>query len=412
MVALVNGPKTIARLQAEGREPLVNEPPSHGHDNDNRPQHASKVPGSSFKRFVPKQFETADYLIKDILPLHGVALLAGQYSSGKTFVALDIALTLIHGEKFLGRRTKQGSVLWVAAEGAGIVEQRLEAARLAKFKTNIDAPHFPFLWTESKPAKDTDAALADLGDMIREAKNECDKYHPGHPLRAVFVDTLAAFFALEDENDNAKVGTFMAKLGKIARDLSVLIVPIHHMGKSADGGIRGASAFGAGCDGALAVLASIHPQTGEVDGARSISLAKTRGGTPGPLTSFTINQAVIGVDRDGEDITPGYVQYAPVGTSSKGRPPSRPLRDLIDSINEALLKHGKEMQVFEDAPPRKVVCIDHVRTEFMRRHSVGDSADDSTKRQAYKRALDRVLKDQLYATRTVGLVEYIWPIQV
>lgn len=123
------------------------------------------------------------------------------------------------------------------------MEQRLEAARLAKFKANIDAPHFPFLWTESKPANDTDTALAELGDMIREAKNECEKHHPDHPLRAVFVDTLAAFFLLEDENDNAKVGTFMAKLGKIARDLSVMIVPIHHMGKNADGGIRGASAL-------------------------------------------------------------------------------------------------------------------------------------------------------------------------
>ena len=50
-----------------------------------------------------------------------------------------------------------------------------------------------------------------------------------------------------------------------------------------DGGIRGASAFGAGADGALAVLANINPSTGEVDGTRTISLAKTRGGIPGPF---------------------------------------------------------------------------------------------------------------------------------
>lgn len=388
------------------------ESPSHGHDNDNEPRPTTNAPGSSFKRFVPMRFETADYLIKGILPLHGVALLAGQYSSGKTFVALDIALTLIHGTEFLGRRTKRGAVLWIAAEGASIVEQRLEAARRAKFKISVDAPHFPFLWMEPEPAKDATAVLANLGTMIREAKSECEKHHPNHPLRIVFVDTLAAFFMLEDENKNSEVGTFMAKLGKIARDLNVLIVPIHHMGKNADGGIRGASAFGAGCDGAIAVLANIHPQTGEVDGPRSISLAKTRGGVPGPLTSFMIEQVVIGVDRDGDDITPGYVRYVPLGTSSKGKPPSRPVQDLINSINEAMIKHGAEVQVFEDAPTRKAVRVDHVRDEFMRRHSVGDSADDSTKRQAYKRAHDKVLKDQLYASRSVSGVEYIWPIQV
>lgn len=117
---LNNGPETVARIRAEGREPLIEHPPSYA-DNDNRPQRVSKVPGSSFTRFVDDKFEQASYLIKDILPLRGVALLAGQYSSGKTFVALDIALSLICGEQFLGCRTKQGAVLWFAAEGAGTV---------------------------------------------------------------------------------------------------------------------------------------------------------------------------------------------------------------------------------------------------------------------------------------------------
>lgn len=407
---LVNGPKTIAKIREQGREPLIEKPP---HDNDNRQRIATNVRGSSFKRFLPGQYEVADYLIKGILPLHGVAMFAGQYSSGKTFVALDLALTLIHGAEFLGHRTKQGGVLWIAAEGAGIVEQRLEAARRAKFKTSVGASHFPFLWTEPNLAKDSDAALANLGDVIREAKNECENHHPEHPLRIVFVDTLAAFFALEDENDNAKVGMFMAKLGKLARDLNILIVPIHHMGKNADGGIRGASAFGAGCDAAIAVLANINPQTGEVDGPRTISLAKNRNGNPGPLTSFVIEQVVIGADRDGDDITPGYVRYVAVGASSTGKAPTRAVRDLIDSINEAMLKHGAEVEVFEGERSRKAVRIDHVRDEFMRRHAVGDSTDPKgTKRQAYGRALDKALNDQLYATRTVGRVEYIWPIQV
>jgi hypothetical protein len=381
--------------------------------NDNRPQQAGGgVPDSPFRRFVDGQFEKASYLIKGILPLHGVALLAGQYSSGKTFVALDIALSLICDVQFLGRKTKPGAVLWFAAEGAGILEQRLVAARRSKFKEEVDAPHFPFLWEDAVPKGDTNAILADLRVKIRSAKGECDEQHPDLPLRAVFIDTLAAYFSLDDENDNAKVATFMAKLGEIAREMDVLIMPICHMGKNADGGIRGASAFGAGADGALAVLATIDQATGEVDGARTISLAKTRGGIPGPLTSFAIEQAVIGVDEDGDDITPGYVVYAPLGSGSKGKQPSRAVRNLIESINEAMISHGADVQVFEDAPPRRAVRIDHVRDEFNRRHSVGDSADTSTKRQAYGRALDKVLKDQLYITRIVGEIDYIWPIQV
>jgi hypothetical protein len=378
--------------------------------NDNRKSPSASA-DSPFRRFVDGQFEKASYLIKGVLPLTGVALLAGQYSSGKTFVALDIALSLICGVQFLGRKTKPGAVLWFAAEGAGILEQRLVAARQAKFKDDVNAPHFPFLWEDAVPKGDTNAILADLRLKIRSAKGECDELHPHLPLRFVVIDTLAAFFALEDENDNAKAATFMAKLGEIAREMKVLIMPICHMGKNADGGIRGASAFGAGADGALAVLASINQATGEVDGSRSISLAKTRGGIPGPLSSFMIEQTVIGVDEDNEPINVGYVVYAPLGMSSKGKPP-RAVQNLIDSISEAMLSHGEEKQVFEDTPPRQVVRIEHVRDEFMRRHTVGDTSNDAAKRQAYKRAIDTVMANQLYVSRMVGQAEYIWPVQV
>ncbi|MCS3895157.1 hypothetical protein M2171_004290 [Bradyrhizobium japonicum USDA 38] len=381
------------------------------YDNDNRRQTDAVQGDSPFRRFGDRPLEMPRYLIKGVLPLVGVALLAGQFSSGKTFIGLDVSLSLIHGVEFLGRKTKPGAALWLAAEGGGLIERNIIAARKAKFTDALDGP-FPFLWEDAVPKGDTNAILAELKAKIRAAKGECDEHHPDRPLRLVVVDTLAAYFALEDENDNAKVGTFMARLGEIAREERVLIMPICHMGKSAEGGIRGASAFGAGADAAIAVLADINQATGEVSECRTISLAKTRDGHPGPLASFSLERIEIGIDEDGEPVMPGYVKFAPVGTNSKGKQPSRAVRNLIDSINEVMLKRGADVQVFEDAPPRKAVRIDHVRDEFNRRHAVGDSADTSTKRQAYGRAFDKVLKDQLYASRIVGGVEYIWPIQV
>lgn len=388
---LVNGPKTIARIREQGREPLIEKPP---HDNDNRPRIATNAPGSSFKRFVPRQFEVAEYLIKGILPLHGVAVLGGQYSAGKTFLAMDIGMHLIHGTEFLGRKTKHGAVLWIAAEGAGIVEQRMEAARLAKFEACIDATHFPFLWREPKSERDTDAILASLGTMIREAKNECEELHPDRPLRLVVVDTLPAYFLLENENDNAEVATFVAKLGKIARDMNVLIMPIHHVGKNADGGLRGASALGAGADAVLAALADIHPTTGQVTGPRTLSLAKTRGGVPGSLTTFTIDEVVIGVDRDGEGIPVGYVQYAPLETSSKGKtkPLTRGDRCFFAALDEISLAHGKEHRVHGDGPVVRAVSREHVRKEFARRYVEDGSGNaGSGERSAWKRAFDNAM---------------------
>lgn len=347
------------------------------------------------------------YLMKGILPMVGVALLAGQFSSGKTFIGLDLSLSLIHGVEFLGRKTKPGSVLWLAAEGGGLIERNITAALKAKFPDAFDGP-FPFLWEESVPKGDTNAMA-----KIRAAKGECDEHHPDRPLRLVVIDTLAAYFALEDENDNAKIGTFMARLGEIAKEERVLIMPICHMGKSAESGIRGASAFGAGADAAIAVLADINQANGEVSECRTISLAKTRDGYPGPLASFSLERVEIGTDEDGEPVKPGYVKFAPVCADKKGRLPSRGVQDFIGAVSEAMIKYGADVRVFEDAPPRRAVRIDHVRDEFNRRHSVGDSVDPAgTKRKNYQRAHDKVLKDQLYASRTVGVVEYIWPVQV
>lgn len=47
--------------------------------------------------------EMPRYLIKGILPLSGVGLLAGQFSAGKTFLGIDLSLSLVYGQDFLDR---------------------------------------------------------------------------------------------------------------------------------------------------------------------------------------------------------------------------------------------------------------------------------------------------------------------
>lgn len=88
-----------------------------------------------------------------------------------------------------------------------------------------------------------------------------------------------------------------------------------------------------------------------------------------------IEQVVISVDRDGNDITPGYVRYFPLGTSSKGRSPSRGARTLLESISEAMIEHGADVES-EGEPRKRVVRSDHARDEFLRRYGTGDSAKD------------------------------------
>ena len=59
-----------------------------------------------------------EWLVERMLPKSGRALIAGQWGSYKTFVAFDLAGSVITKTPFAGRNVnRQGGVLWLAAEG-------------------------------------------------------------------------------------------------------------------------------------------------------------------------------------------------------------------------------------------------------------------------------------------------------
>jgi hypothetical protein len=97
---------------------------------------------------------------------------------------------------------------------------------------------------------------------------------------------VAATFDLKDENDNAEAAQACARMRQIADGFGGVIVPIHHYGKSMESGLRGASAWRAGADTVIAVLAEIDPFTGDVD-KRELAITKSRDGTTGALAVHT-----------------------------------------------------------------------------------------------------------------------------
>ncbi len=93
-------------------------------------------------------------------------------------------------------------------------------------------------------------------------------------------------------------------------------MPVAHHGKGESTGVRGASAFGAGADCNIAVLATVDTSTYKVS-KRALVAAKIWRGTPGPLGSFQIHSHLIGLDEDGDQITAGYVEF---DTTDKSAP--------------------------------------------------------------------------------------------
>ena len=72
---------------------------------------------------------TAAMAHKDVMPRTGLAgSMPGQWGTYKTFVALDLAGSVITGRPWLTRRDQApGGVLFIAAEAAGDLPIRLDA---------------------------------------------------------------------------------------------------------------------------------------------------------------------------------------------------------------------------------------------------------------------------------------------
>lgn len=158
--------------------------------------------------------EPADYLIDGSVRDGWLYTLTAPTGHGKSAVALAIAYAVAKGGFLGSREVKQGSVLFLAGENADDIRERW----IAMCEKNGDDPaslpvtFMPGVW-------DLKGCLPMLRDRFKD-----------NPLRLVVVDTLAAFFNGDNENDNAQQQEFATR---VLRPLTELpgrptgLVPAH-----------------------------------------------------------------------------------------------------------------------------------------------------------------------------------------
>jgi putative DNA primase/helicase len=191
------------------------------------------------------------WLVDGILPQQGLAVWYGAPGSAKTFIALDLAMTVATGERtWFKRQIKSGSVLYVAGEGVHGIAGRLRA------------------WVSSKLSPDGDGRIdikvvplapnifeGDVGEFLIEARQ--------HKPSLIVIDTLARCAVGADENSSRDIGRVIQACDLLSNDLKCCVLVIHHAGKS--GSERGSSAL----RGASEVMLEIKKHD---DGTREIVL--------------------------------------------------------------------------------------------------------------------------------------------
>ena len=224
-----------------------------------------------------------EWLIEGLLETNSIAMLYGQPGIGKTFVTLDLALTLASGISWWGQYVKPVPVLYVLSEGAGRLNDRLTAWERTR-QTAIDNIWFITSLVDLTRKETPDALLAAMPVM------------PG----LVIIDTLARCVGNADQDSNTDMSGVVNALTKMQQDSGATILMVHHPGKT-DNGPRGASCLIGAVetqlkltyDGSLLKLQAEKQRNADIDMpwlfSRDVITIGTRLDTGKPLTTCVIN---------------------------------------------------------------------------------------------------------------------------
>lgn len=269
------------------------------------------------------------WLVKKCLPETGVAMLSGQWGIYKTFVALDLAGSVMTGEPFAGRKVaRKGGVMYVAAEAASSLPIRLAALSEQRF----DGERLPFAWIDSSPPLRTEGAKT----LIEKARSVADKLKANFqlPLVLIIIDTLIAAANFENENDAGQGQRVMNVLHELSRATGALVVAVDHYGKDQETGTRGTSAKEGSADTILSLLGKRDP-SGRVTNARMV-VRKVRNEQTGIETPLRVQVVDLGKDADGEAITSCVVHWGDTGLAPLAKDKHSDAHDTVLAAAKAV----------------------------------------------------------------------------
>lgn len=228
------------------------------------------------------------WIIKGLLPKAEVVVLYGESGSGKSFIALDFAMAIATGTNWRGLKTKQGRVVYVAAEGAAGFRNRVVAYSQ---HNKINLADFPLGIIDAAP----NLMLKDDALDVCRSIGKAD---------VIIIDTYAQSTPGANENSGEDMGKALAHCKGIHRATKAVVVLVHHSGKDASKGARGWSGLKAAADAELEVTR--HQQ------GRMLRASKQKDGEDGQQWGFDLQIVNIGVDDDLDPITSCVVCEAEV----------------------------------------------------------------------------------------------------
>ena len=274
------------------------------------------------------QRSPVQWLVRDLIQTNSMGFLYGDPACGKTFLGLNLAFSLCHGEDWLGNKVKASrNVIYIAGEGVNGLRNRIEALCLER-----DAPtNFNLIEATINFFEFDKNEINNFVESIAHAK-------PGF----IIIDTLARTSTGAEENSSKDMGKYVETVDLIKNKLNCSILIMHHTTKGFGASMRGSTALKGAAD--FILCASV------LDGERKIRIEKQKDGPQGAEIGYKLEQVILGSDDEGDEITSCVVKPEKVSARAEKKSFAKgDKQKLLVSIAAGLCK---ELPEYPDCAPQ------------------------------------------------------------
>lgn len=326
------------------------------------------------------------WLIKKTLPQQGIALVYGHPGSGKSFLAVDIAMHVALGRDWNGLRTTKGVVAYVAAEGQKGLRNRIVAFRR---HNQLEGP-IPLALIPT-PLDLYDSA-ADRHSLCRAVRRAVERYN--EPLALIVVDTISKTLGAGKENTD-DLAVYVSNCGALSAEFGCCVMPVHHRPKDAESTEpRGHGSLKGGVDTVILV------EAGKPKRAR---ITKQKDDEERELLLFNLQPVELGLDDEGDEVTSCVLVPTLVDTNPAADPFARAVAKLsagarlvFEQLGETIANEG--IPVPADIPETEIDRLrvgKAARLEAWRDKSISAAGTEAghsrdTGKRNFNRALEKL----------------------
>lgn len=256
-----------------------------------------------------------EFLVPGWFVLDGTSLLIAAPGGGKSFFSLMVGMAFATGGTFAGHQLPKKKVLYIAAERSSDIRDRYEAYRN---HFGVDDEKRFQVWDMRDPI---DATSADAAHFVSEIVRK-------RRVEIVIIDTYAQVTTEGKESDNNETGRLVKSFVKQVLEATGRghVMLVHHLGKNADAGARGATALVGAVDSQVTLF---HEKS---SGARWAEVTKLNAGEIPDRENFRIESVPLdsSVTSDGRLVEARSVGVM-VATSAPAEAGEEIIRECVET---------------------------------------------------------------------------------